>query len=49
MLLRKMMNWPLEGVRDGKKTVISFDSLFTAPNLQRKLDHICLLNIFLIH
>ena len=38
-----------EAARDEQVTVILQNSLFAGSNMQRKLDHIFLLNIYLIN
>ena len=44
-----MLNWSTQSVKDGQATVILYDLLFAGLNTQRKLDFICLSNIFLIY
>ena len=45
----KMLNWLTKAVKDGQTTVVSKNSLFAWPNVQRNVDHIYFLNISQIY
>ena len=44
-----MLNRPNEAVKDGQKRVIQWDLLFAGFNMPKKLNLICVLNIFPIY